>query len=113
MTLSTSTFAPLTATPVAGLVQNIRNANRPLYVSILLMVLGMTLCLALMPFDARLVNGISTWDKPAKFFLSLIVQFATVSWALSQISAQPRLARGSGFAVCAMVIAASPSMSKE
>jgi hypothetical protein len=36
---------------------------------------------------ARQVNGVSTWLKPAKFFSSLAIQFATVGWALSYLPA--------------------------
>ncbi len=38
-------------------------------------------CLALLPFDARQINGVSVWVKPAKFAASLCVWFWTLAWA--------------------------------
>lgn len=34
-------------------------------------------------FDERLLNGVSVWEKPAKFYLSLSLHTATLGWALS------------------------------
>ena len=33
--------------------------------------------------DARLINGVSVWEKPSKFFLSLAIHMATLAWGLS------------------------------
>jgi hypothetical protein len=33
--------------------------------------------------DARLLNGVSVWEKPSKFFLSLAVHMATLAWGIS------------------------------
>jgi len=40
--------------------------------------------------DERLINGVSVWDKPAKFFLSLTVHMATLAWGLSLLSPSER-----------------------
>jgi hypothetical protein len=56
-----------------------------------LMAVGMVACYGLQFVDARLIAGVSVWEKPAKFFLSLIVQAATVAWAISLLE---RPARG-------------------
>lgn len=106
MTLSYASSEQNSTTPIVRLAQDIWQGNRLLGISIVLMAAGMVLCVALMPFDARLVNGVSTWDKPAKFLLSLGVQFATVSWALARLPPEQRQAKASTFAVWAMVIAA-------
>ncbi|MFO1034239.1 MAG: hypothetical protein U1E15_09260 [Hyphomicrobiales bacterium] len=51
-------------------------------------------CSALELVDHRLINGVSVWVKPAKFFLSLAVHLATVAWALSLLTPQARATRG-------------------
>lgn len=33
--------------------------------------------------DERLLNGVSVWEKPAKFYLSLSVHAATLAWGMS------------------------------
>ena len=38
---------------------------------------------ALTFFDARLIYGVSVWEKPSKFFLSLAIHMATLAWGLS------------------------------
>jgi hypothetical protein len=40
--------------------------------------------------DGRLINGVSVWEKPAKFFLSLSLQLATLAWGLALLPAQER-----------------------
>lgn len=37
--------------------------------------------LAAMAFDARVINGVSVWVKPAKFAASFVVWFWTLAWA--------------------------------
>jgi hypothetical protein len=38
---------------------------------------------ALIFFDARLLNGVSMWEKPSKFFFSLSLHMATLAWGIS------------------------------
>ncbi len=38
---------------------------------------------ALIFFDARLLNGVSVWEKPSKFFFSLGLHMATLAWGIS------------------------------
>jgi hypothetical protein len=33
--------------------------------------------------DARLLNGVSVWEKPSKFFFSLSLHMATLAWGIS------------------------------
>lgn len=40
--------------------------------------------------DARLFNGVSVWEKPAKFFLSLSLHMATLAWGLALVPATSR-----------------------
>lgn len=42
--------------------------------------------------DDRLFNGVSVWEKPAKFFLSLSLQMATLAWGLALLPTAERQA---------------------
>jgi hypothetical protein len=44
--------------------------------------------------DQRTLFGVSVWAKPAKFFLSISIQSATVAWAMTQLA--PTECRRSG-----------------
>jgi hypothetical protein len=68
-----------------------RRGSPLLWWTCVLMAIGMLICFGMQFMDARLIAGVSVWEKPAKFFLSLIVQAATVAWAISLIE---RPARG-------------------
>lgn len=43
--------------------------------------------LALQFADDRMLNGVSVWVKPAKFFVSLALQMVTLAWGMSLVSA--------------------------
>lgn len=68
-----------------------RRGSPLLWWTCLAMLIGMFICFGLQFADARLIAGVSVWEKPAKFFLSLIVQASTVAWAISLLA---RPARG-------------------
>jgi hypothetical protein len=87
---------------LARLVRDIAEGHRILWLSVLGMTIGLVVCLALIGVDHRLLNGVDVWDKPAKFFLSLVVQLATVSWALTQLPEQARRSKGIDRAVWVM-----------
>jgi hypothetical protein len=91
--------------PVVNLIGDMRSGSPALWRATLGMALGMAICLALMLVDARTFNGINVWDKPAKFFLSLSVQFGTVSFALSFLPVAQRGARNIRVATWAMIAA--------
>src|SRR5215510_4452590 len=57
--------------------------------------------------DSRLLNGVSVWEKPAKFFLSLSLQMATLAWGLSLLPASERHAAAIRTASVAFLTAAS------
>ena len=92
------------AWPITRLLNDARDGNDWLWRSTLAFGAGLLICMALMLIDHRLFNGVSVWDKPAKFFLSLGVQFATVSWAISLLP--KRDATGVRVAAVAMSLAA-------
>jgi hypothetical protein len=43
---------------------------------------------ALTFFDPRLLYGVSLWEKPSKFFLSLAIHMATLAWGISLLPAE-------------------------
>lgn len=61
---------------------------------------------ALTFFDARLLYGVSVWEKPSKFFLSLAIHIATLAWGISLLPAEQQRSRGIRIASVAFVAAA-------
>jgi hypothetical protein len=76
---------------VVHFLKSAKRGSPLLWWSSMAMIVGMAICFALPFIDARLIAGISVWEKPAKFFLSLIVHALTLAWAISLL---PRTARG-------------------
>jgi hypothetical protein len=60
-------------------------------------------CSLLPLVDERLLNGVSVWEKPSKFFLSVAVHSLTLSWALSLVSEETRQLRSVRVAVWAFL----------
>jgi hypothetical protein len=60
--------------------------------------------------DSRLLNGVSVWEKPAKFFLSLSLHMATLSWGLVLLPANHRHTRAIRGACIAILAAAVGEM---
>lgn len=65
---------------------------------------------ALTFFDARLLYGVSVWEKPSKFFLSLAIHLATLAWGISLLPAEQRRSRGVRIASLAFIAAAVVEM---
>ena len=86
-----------------GLISDIRRGDAWLWNSVCLMLMMATLLLVFSSFDHRLINDVNVWDKPAKFFLAVAIQFATVSWALTKLEHKTR---STYRAVYIMVVAA-------
>ena len=103
MSMSANKFQPW---PVVKFLHDTRSGNMWLWALMLTCVAGLLLCIGLMLIDHRMLNGVNVWDKPAKFFLSFIVQFSTVGWALSFLPSAQRNARRVKVAVAAMSFAA-------
>ena len=105
MSISSQFHRPLGRTPIGALSTDIRRGSPMLWLSTLGMLVGFASCLVAMQLDPRSFNGVDVWDKPGKFFLSLAVQYATVSWALSFLPEAQRNARSVRFATMAMITA--------
>jgi hypothetical protein len=100
---STTATTQFQDTRIAGLIHSVRVGNPLLWRTVVAMLAGSILLFAFQLVDQRLINGISVWDKPAKFFLSLAVQYGTVSWALNLLPDADRLSRGIQRAVYVML----------
>ena len=61
---------------------------------------------ALTFFDVRLLYGVSVWEKPSKFFLSLAIHIATLAWGISLLPAERQRSRGIRIASLAFLAAA-------
>jgi hypothetical protein len=72
--------------PGLRLLAAMRIGSPVLWRSAVAMTVLCLVCAALPLADDRLLNGVSVWQKPFKFFLSLAVHFATVSWAVSLLA---------------------------
>jgi hypothetical protein len=92
--------------PLADFFRSVAVGSRMLSICIAVFAVGFIIC-SLLPFvDDRLLQGVSVWEKPAKFFLALGVHFATVAWALSLLDVGLRQSRGLRWAVRLMAGAA-------
>ena len=99
---ASSTILNFRESRLYGLINDIRNGHAWLWNSVWAMLALSALLMVLGLFDHRLINGVDVWDKPAKFFLAVAVQFATVSWAITKLEHKTR---GTHLAVYIMVIA--------
>lgn len=93
--------------PLADFFRSVAAGSRTLSICVAVFAVGFIIC-SLLPFiDDRLLLGVSVWEKPAKFFLSLGVHFATVAWALSLLDVGLEQSRGLRWAVRLMTGAAA------
>jgi hypothetical protein len=92
--------------PVVDFVRDTFAGSRGLAVFAALFAIGFLFCSGLQFVDHRLLLGVSVWEKPAKFFLSLAVHSATVASALSLMGAELRNGRGMRWAVRLLIAAA-------
>ncbi len=53
---------------IIGLVNDVRHGHMWLWRTVVAMLIGSALMFMFHFADARLLNGVSVWDKPAKFF---------------------------------------------
>lgn len=81
------------ASNFSKLTDRIREGSGLLWTSALTMTALAIVCVVLQQVDNRMVGDANTWHKPAKFFLSLAVQFATASWAVTLLPATERAGR--------------------
>lgn len=70
----------------------------------------LALSLAAMLFDARTINGVSVWVKPAKFSASFVLWFATLGWAAGLLRPEARSGLALGVIVWGTLAAAFVEM---
>lgn len=90
-----STSAATATSNVLPRITRIGRAGSPLLWRTALAFLALFIFLYAGTFlDGRLINGVSVWEKPAKFFLSLSLQMATLAWGLALLPERERQAFG-------------------
>ena len=67
-------------------------------------------CLLAAWVDPRTVNGISAWIKPAKFFFSLSVHYATLAWFFGYLPRAAQAGRAGRFVIAAPLAAGALEM---
>ncbi|MGL4527690.1 MAG: hypothetical protein ACRCUC_11995, partial [Aestuariivirga sp.] len=84
----------------ASFLHRLRTASPLLWWTSMAFLICFALCLVLQTVDQRLLNGISVWIKPAKFFVSLALHMLTLAWGISLL---PQTTR-SGWTVRVMAL---------
>ncbi len=92
-------------TRIARLSRDMRSGSSKLWINALVMAALFVVCSALPLIDPRILNGVSVWEKPAKFFLSLSVHALTIAWALSLVPDAVKYLRSVRWAVIAFICA--------
>ena len=102
MTTHTTTL-PASQPIGLAIIDRIRSASPAIWNTVLAMSALALLCVVLQYVDTRLINGVSVWMKPAKFFSSITIQFATVGWAMSYLPQQLQRQRSITWPVLVML----------
>jgi hypothetical protein len=93
--------------PIApSLLYRVEAASPLLIRTAIVFLLFFALTYALTGIDPRLVNGVSAWEKPSKFFLSLGLHAATLVWGVSLLDESNRRSRIVRYASAAFLTAA-------
>ena len=88
------------------LLQDVRSGSPLFFANAAVTLVCFVACFALQYVDVREFNGANVWMKPAKFFLSISLHFATIAWALSFASEAVRRSRLVTWTSWAIVISA-------
>jgi hypothetical protein len=104
--MSTVASFDLRDSRVAQVLRDVLAGSRPLAVNALVMLLCFLVCSVLQVIDHREFNGANVWMKPAKFFFSLAVHFATIGWALSYATDEIKQSRLVTWTSRAMIVSA-------
>jgi hypothetical protein len=101
----TQTSTTLESSFGTELINRIRSASPLIWWTVIGMLALSVICVGLQWADPRLINGANVWHKPAKFFSSLAIQFATVGWGLSLLPTGEQARRRMHWFITAMVAA--------
>jgi len=93
-----------------NLLAELRRRQPTLAVAAQLFLLGALPCLIAMMVDPRLVNDVSVWIKPAKFFVSLALLCATLGWYFGYLPEAAQRTRSGRFVIMAPVVAGGLEM---
>ncbi len=96
---------PAVQSPIAGALTELERRQPQLASAARLFLLAAIPCLIAMMVDPRTVNDVSGWIKPAKFFVSLSLYFATLAWYFGYLPETARRTRAGRFVIWAAIIA--------
>ncbi len=88
----------------------VRQAAPAFHAMAITFMIGFLLCTAMGFVDARLIDGVSVWEKPAKFFLSIGVHAATLGWGMTLLPENIQRSKGVRRATFAFAFAAVGEM---
>ncbi len=102
---TTLTFSPDDPSRITQFFRDAHAGSRILWLNSWTMMVFFAMCSLLPLADDRMLIGVSVWEKPAKFFLSVALQFLTLAWALSLVNGTVRQWRSVRWSVAALVVA--------
>jgi hypothetical protein len=76
-------YSPNEQSRIAQFFRDAHVGSSKLYINAWITLAFFVACSLIPLVDPRLLNGVSIWEKPAKFFLSVTVHALTLAWALS------------------------------
>ena len=97
--------SPMTSTrrgvvaAMRDLIGKLRRRQPHLATAALLCLLAIIPCLIALGLDARTVNGINVWVKPAKFLVSFTVYYATLAWVFGYLPPAAQKSRAGRFVI--------------
>lgn len=101
---------PATPSIVRATLTELHRRQPTLAIAALLFLLGSVPCLIALAVDPRTVNDIGVWIKPAKFFLSLSLYFATLAWCFGYLPAAEQTSRAGRYVIVAALAAGTLEM---
>jgi hypothetical protein len=101
-TLTQSSHSPLRIT---RFFRDAQSGSSSLWLNTWIVFTLFALCSLLPLVDTRTLIGVSVWEKPAKFFLSVGVHFLTLAWALSLVPEVIRQQRKVSWPVTILLVA--------
>ncbi len=90
---------------VTEFLKDAHRGSPKLWINGWIMLALFAVCSFLPLFDVRTLIGVSVWEKPMKFFLSIGLHFLTIAWALSLAQATTRQYRSFRWSINALLAA--------
>jgi hypothetical protein len=109
-TVANRIVLPTVQSSATGLLAELERRQPQLASTARLFLLAAIPCVIAMMVDPRLVNDVSGWIKPTKFFVSLALYFATLAWYFGYLPETAQRSYAGRFVIWAAIIAGSLEM---